>query len=145
MLRSGLFAVLSLAFATAAYAEAGPTIVAPTGKVLVNQGNGFVPATNGLAMSFKDQIMVGKDAVVTLAYAKCSVVLKPGTLLTLPKGDLCGKTPSVVLQNNEAVQIAPVASTDPGGGAACATACDIGLGFVASVAGLATYSTVSKP
>ena len=145
MLRLGLFSVLSLAMATAAYAEAGPTIVAPTGKVLVNQGNGFVAATDGLALSFKDQIMVGKDAAVTLAYAKCSVVLKQGTLLTLPKGDLCGKTPSVVLQNSEAVQIAPVASTDPAGGGTCTIACDVGLGFVVGVAGLTYYGTVSKP
>ena len=144
MLRSGLFAALSLAMATPAFAEAtqsGPTIVAPTGKVLVNQGNGFVPATNGLALSFKDQIMVGKDAAVTLAYAKCSVVLKQGTMLTLPKGDLCEKTAETVLNNS--VVISPVSTGVVGG--AGSNASIVGFGFAGAVGATALGNSILQP
>ena len=146
MLKSVLFVTLTLVMATSAYADAtqtGPIVVAPVGKVLVNQGGGFVPAIDGLTLKFNDRIMVSKDAAVTLAYAKCSVALKPGTLLTLPKGDLCGKS-SAALQNSAYVQIAPVASTATGDGVACTTACTGGLAFVAGVAAVAVYETISK-
>lgn len=116
MLKLSLFAAFSIAMTTAVCAEAtamGPVIVSPAGKVLVNQGNGFVAATDGLTLKFNDRIMVGKDGAVTLAFAKCSVVLKQGTLLTLPKGDLCGKTAVASLQSSEVVKVEPVMVSIP--------------------------------
>ena len=113
MLKTLLVTTISFAAVTSAYAvavEVGPRLVAPTGKVLVNQGQGFVAASDGLALNFKDQIMVGKDAAVTLAYARCSVVLKQGTILTLPKGDLCGKEASATLTSSNALRVEPAAS-----------------------------------
>ena len=112
MLKAVLVTTFMFAAVTSAYAvalEVGPRLVAPTGKVLVNQGQGFVAASDGLALNFKDQIMVGKDAAVTLAYAKCSVVLKQGMLLALPKEDLCGKGASATLTSSNALRVEPVA------------------------------------
>jgi hypothetical protein len=148
MFKTILVAAISFASISAAYAEAitnGPTLIAPTGKVLVNHGQGFVQAADGQTLKFQDRIMVGKGAAVTLAYAKCSLVLKEGTLLSLPKGDLCGKDSTAALQNSEAIQIAPVAITGVGGGAGCTAACGVGLGFMAGIGAIGAYETVSKP
>ena len=142
MFKTLLVMTISIASVTSTYAQGvdvGPTVVAPTGKVLVNQGQGFVQAADGLTLKFNDKIMVGKDAAVTLAYNKCSVVLKQGTFLTLPKGDLCGKTTVAALQNSEAVKVEPVnidsfPSLDQPDSLGCPQ-CLIGVGIVALTVG----------
>ncbi|MEO9167873.1 MAG: hypothetical protein ABI230_05680 [Aestuariivirga sp.] len=143
MFKFALFASLSIGMATAVHADTtqtGPVLVAPTGKVLVNLGQGFVPASDGLALNFKDQIMVGKDAAVTLAYAKCSLVLKQGTMLTLPKGDLCGKTADATLASSNVLRMEPADDTDFAG----APANTVGLTFVGSLLAIGGFMTISN-
>jgi hypothetical protein len=55
------------------------------GKVLVNHGDGFIPAGGLTALTAGDKIMVGKEGSATVAYAAagCSVSLAPATVVTI--------------------------------------------------------------
>jgi hypothetical protein len=68
--------------------EAGANIVQldrPQGKVLVNQGQGFRPASESLPLKAGDQVMVGANGAATLRYAEaqCSVTLSPSSVMTV--------------------------------------------------------------
>ena len=85
---------LSLALASASVQAA--TMVASVGdfqgKVLVNQGNGFVPVAGRLALKAGDTVMVGEESFATVTYNnECSVALTSPTMFIVSGKAPCAK------------------------------------------------------
>jgi len=79
------------------------------GSVLVNQGERFVPATEGQSLNAGDRLMVTKNANATLVFGKgCSTEVKGGTMVTVPEQSIC-EGGQLVTQSLE-----PGAGTAPG-------------------------------
>ena len=59
-----------LTLASVAFAQGAPvaTITKVEGKVQVNQGDGFVPASEGMRLQAGDRVMVGDDSEADLKY-----------------------------------------------------------------------------
>lgn len=79
-----IVAVLAaVSFSAQAFAAAPVAVVgAASGKVLVNQGKGFVPLAEGAALFVGDKVFVGKDGKATISYteAKCTVDVAPASV-----------------------------------------------------------------
>jgi hypothetical protein len=98
-LLSGAFAailVVSTAYSAVNIAQLGDV----KGKVLINHGDGFTPASGLSALNVGDKVMVGKDGSATVAYAGagCSVSLAPATVVTIGEVAPCqaGETMAAV-------------------------------------------------
>lgn len=54
-----------------------------SGKVLVNQGKGFVPLAEGAALFAGDKVFVGKDGAASIAYSdkECTVDIAPASVM----------------------------------------------------------------
>lgn len=60
------------------------------GSVLVNQGENFVPATEGQSLNSGDRLMVTKSSSATLVFGKdCIAEVKAGTIVTIPEQSIC--------------------------------------------------------
>jgi hypothetical protein len=77
------------------------------GKVLVNRGEGFAPASGMIALNAGDKVMVGKDGSATLAYAgaDCSVSLAPATVVTI--GEIAPCQPGETVAAVDSVFVKP--------------------------------------
>lgn len=64
---------------------------AANGKVLVNQGQGFVPAKGTVALNAGDRIMVGKDSSASVLYtaANCKVDVAAATVVSVEASAPC--------------------------------------------------------
>lgn len=89
---------------------------AATGKVLVNQGQGFVSAAGIVALNAGDKIMVGKDSSARVLYtaANCSVDLAAATVMAVEAKAPCAAGETVGAVDSVFVHSA---SGDGGGGA----------------------------
>ena len=97
----------SVAQAAANFAEIGSI----QGKVLVNQGHGFVALADGAALKAGDRVLVGKESGVVIAYANgCSVAVDEPKVLTIAKVAPC-KTGATVAMTGSSL-IAPVADLE---------------------------------
>jgi hypothetical protein len=84
------------------------------GKVLVNQGEGFVALAEGSALKAGDKVLVGKDSSVIIAYkGGCAVSINESKVVTVAKAAPCkaGTTATIVGSN----LISPVADPAAGG------------------------------
>jgi hypothetical protein len=109
-----LIASLMTAFAPAAYA--GETTIAIgniAGKVLVNRGQAFAPASAGMNLKSGDKILVGSGAAATLIYGKCQVSLAAAAVFTVPAHAICADGGAAALVNGQL--ITPVSATVPVG------------------------------
>ena len=84
------------------------------GKVLINQGSGFVAALNGLALKPGDKIMVGKEASAVVAYNNgCEVSISEPKVLTITKLAPCPAGAKIATVGSSFA--APVAGGSGGG------------------------------
>jgi hypothetical protein len=85
----------SLAFAdtTAAPRKAAAEIVSASGKVLLNQGEGFVAATAQTPLAVGDKLMVGEGAGAEIVYAAsgCKLTLNEKSVVTITAEAPCKK------------------------------------------------------
>lgn len=89
-----------------------------SGKVLVNQGEGFVPASEGLSLKHGDKVFVGKDAAASIDYlaANCSVDVASSSVVAIQD-----KAPCAEGENVAAVDSVFVNAAATGGGGGYAT------------------------
>lgn len=84
------------AFAAVPVAQVGKT----SGKVLVNQGKGFVALVEGSALFAGDKVFVGKDATASISYsaANCTVDVAPASVMQVQATAPCaaGETVSSI-------------------------------------------------
>ena len=99
---------LNAAQAAANFAEIGSI----QGKVLVNQGNGFVALTDGALLNAGDRVMVGKDSGAVIAYANgCSVSVNEAKIVTIAKVAPCKVGAHVAMVGSSL--ISPVGDLSP--------------------------------
>jgi hypothetical protein len=140
--------VLSLAMVSASVQAA--TSVAQVGnfhgKVLVNQGKGFVPVSGSLALKAGDAIMVGSESFATVSYNECTVSLSEPTVFTVGEAAPCAKGEKIASAGG--AFIAPAADLDPGCTSAfCATPALLPLlliGGAAATVGVIVVATKKK-
>ena len=77
------------------------------GKVLVNQGKGFVTLANSSILNAGDRVMVGKKSSAVIAYANgCVVTVGATKVVTVGKSAPC-KSGSIVIAPVADVSVAP--------------------------------------
>jgi hypothetical protein len=92
MVRKAFFIVVAAGLlCSAAIAEVNVAQVQSfQGKVLINQGNGFNLAANGLSLKPGDKILVSKEASAIVTYANgCQVSISEPKVLTVSKAAPC--------------------------------------------------------
>lgn len=68
------------------------SLVSVSGKVLVDQGKGFVAAKPGMKLNDKDRVITLNDSAAAVAYADgCVNTLKSNNLLTVDQQAACSK------------------------------------------------------
>lgn len=100
----GAMLSLNVAQAAANFAE----ISSIQGKVLVNQGKGFVALAEGASLKAGDRVLVGKGSGAVIAYANgCAVNLNEPKIVTVAKVAPCKAGAKVALAGSSL--ISPVA------------------------------------
>ena len=114
-------------------------LISSNGKVLVNQGKGFVPADSMASLNVGDQVMVGNQSDAQIAYANggCVITVNPGSLVRIAEKAPCAKGEKVAVVDSTMVQ--PVLA----GGAPPSLAL-LGLGGLVLVGGLIIILTHKK-
>jgi hypothetical protein len=97
-----LFAVLAAAPVSAAKIEGKAQLNSINGKVLVNQGTGFLKPSSGMSLKIGDKIFVGHEASAVITYVadKCQVQVPANRVVAIEVLSPC---------QNKAVQIHPAA------------------------------------
>jgi hypothetical protein len=100
MKKMRLFGAVALSLALVSASVQAATMVAQVGnfhgKVLVNQGEGFVPVSGPLSLKAGDTVMVGEESFATVTYNnKCSVALSSPTVLSVTDKAPCAKGENV--------------------------------------------------
>ena len=99
MTRFYAFAAAALLFVAPAFAQpaAVATLSEIKGRVLVNQGDEFKPATKGMQLRPGDRIMVQDDSSASLTYNdECRSQIEENKIYTVPDRSSCaGGTPLV--------------------------------------------------
>lgn len=115
MKKMRLFGAVALSLALVSASVQAATMVAQVGnfhgKVLVNQGEGFVPVSGPLSLKAGDTVMVGEESFATVSYGECSVALSSPTVFSVTKAAPCAKGEKVAAVNG--AFIAPAADMDP--------------------------------
>jgi hypothetical protein len=81
-----LAAVSMVAFVSAANAA---SLTDVSGSVMINKGNGFVPATAAVELKAGDKVLVGEGGFAAVAYEKCTVSLDKPTVHAVSKVAPC--------------------------------------------------------
>jgi hypothetical protein len=104
----------ALGMPTAAFADSVATLSNASGKVLVNQGKGFVPVLDLVNLNVGDSIMVGADASAQIDYvvADCHITVNSQSLVKIAKKPNCKSGESFAQLNS--VMIEPVNGTVAG-------------------------------
>ncbi len=159
VLSAGVFVAGILAAASATHAAPATAILTDvSGKVLVNDGHGFHPASTSVAIKTGDEIFVASAAGATIHFneANCDVALGAGTVTRVMGASMCQQA----LLNAPAVQglrgsaddlvITPTHGAGTGMIAPGTVAVPVVVGVVAVASGLAlveawTQSSSSSP
>lgn len=111
--------ILSVSLASASALASSPVaqVELLTGKVLVNQGQGFVPAKQGQALMAGDRILVGKDGAASVTYtaAGCSVDVAQATVLSVQAKAPCTEGQNVAAVDSVFVNAARATGANEGG------------------------------
>lgn len=99
-------AAAAVLFSTAAVAGVAQ-IDSAHGKVLVNQGKGFVPVTGLMSLNAGDKIMVGEESFATVSYDQCAVSLSTPMVFSVS-----AKAPCIAGAEMKAVDGAFIVPTD---------------------------------
>lgn len=105
--------------------------------VMVNQGDAYVPAREGMILGNGDQLLVMQGGAALVNYASgCELKLGGNEVLRIAATDACS-APSVAAVN---AQVAPPATSSTGGGSGSgAGGVDFGLVATLAAVGWATY------
>ena len=137
---------LTLASATVGAASMVATVGDFHGKVLVNQGKGFVPVSGPLSLKAGDTVMVGEESFATVSYSECSVALTSPTVFSVSEKAPCAKGEKVA--SVAGAFITPAADMDPGcAGAFCGAPALLPLllvGGAAATVGIIVIATHKK-
>ena len=98
-------AMLALTLASGASAQEGftATITDTDGKVLVNQGEGFAPATEGQRLKPGDRVMAQKGADADIKFDdQCPLDVSQNTIVTIPEKSPCAGGVPLVQELNPA-------------------------------------------
>lgn len=80
----------SVAFAQTDKPESDAELVEIEGSVLVNQGEQFVPASEGIRLKEGDRVMAMSESGALIKYDDgCDVRVEPDTVVTLDEGSPC--------------------------------------------------------
>jgi hypothetical protein len=139
------FSVLPLFLSGATWASEplGTHLESISGKVLVNQGEGFVAADSKTTLKHGTKVLVGDGSTAILSFAAneplppCTMVLKPKSVTTVTDSGMCEAQQKAEVGAFEAVQITPVASDPP---RSTIPPPVVAAGFVTIVAGATIYS-----
>jgi hypothetical protein len=118
-----------------------------SGKVLVNQGQGFVAANSNTTLKRGTEIFVGDGSTATLNFAQnhkqkpCSVVLKPASVTTVSDGGMCKEHDEAAIGSFETTKITPVAGDPPPSQIPPPVAAGV---FIAGVVGLTVLGLVDN-
>jgi hypothetical protein len=107
-MKKTLVTLLSLAMMSSSVLAGGSaaTITDFSGKVLVNHGKGFAPASGVVSLNAGDKVMVGENSFAVVSFAECAVSLSTPTVLAIAE-----KAPCATASGDVAV-ISPVADMD---------------------------------
>ncbi len=91
----------SVAFAASGVAE----LVNVSGKVLVQQGEGFVSVTGSVMLLPGDKVMVGAESSATINYLDggCSVSINDQSLVKVAKKAPCGKGETAAIAGGDLI------------------------------------------
>lgn len=94
MRKLGFVTLLGLSLSLPAFAEdetgAFAKLERVSGHVLVNQGEGFVPATKGMVLKPGDRIMVQGDSQAKVEFSdECEVEIDENKMATIPSKSTC--------------------------------------------------------
>jgi hypothetical protein len=103
-----------LANISMAYAQSSVAVISSSaGKVLVNKGKGFAPASGMLALNVGDTVMVGKGASAVISYNEgCSVNAAASSLVTVSETAPCAA--GQAMMTSDGVFVNATADMDPG-------------------------------
>jgi hypothetical protein len=108
------------------------------GKVLVNQGQGYFAAANGLSLKPGDKILISKEASAIVSYSNgCQVSISEPTVLTVAKAAPCPA-------NTKIASVGSNFATPVSGGAGGLPPPVIGIGAFGAVAATALILAVSN-
>jgi hypothetical protein len=152
MSKMRLFGAVALSLALASASVQAATMVAQVGnfhgKVLVNQGEGFVPVSGPLSLKAGDTVMIGEESFATVSYGECSVALTSPTVFSVTKAAPCAEGATVA--SVDGVFIAPTADMNPAGCAGFMCGAPAGLlplvliGGAAATVGIVVVATHKK-
>ena len=110
-----------------------------SGKVLVNQGDGFAKPKEGIVLRFGDRVLIGSHARVMVKFesAGCSVTYSDAKLLRIPKVAPCKLGEDVAAVDSAFVSPAGIVVPFP----AIFSPAGVGLGVEAGVFGITGYKT----
>ena len=105
-------AMLSLAMlsSTVLAGNVAATISDFSGKVLINKGEGFVPASGLVSLNAGDKVMVGVNSFAVVSFADCAVSLSAPTVMSVTREAPCaaGSAGAAVIQPVAAAPVFPV-------------------------------------
>jgi hypothetical protein len=103
--------VAALTLSSVAQAADGVAVLSDAqGKVLVNQGDGFVPASIDMVLKPTDKLLVGKEGSATVSYTSCAVMLAEAAVFTVSPKAPCAAGQK--LANFQGVLIQPSAGEE---------------------------------
>ena len=151
MKKSILFAACaaSISFASLVSAQDGMNVAIldeVNGSVLVNQGEKFIPATEGQSLNAGDRLMVTKTGNAIIVFGKdCKSEIKAGTMVTIPERSICDGGQLVTQTLEPGAGAAPGANASSSGVGATGTG-NAGIYTLAGVAlAIAAYEINRSP
>jgi hypothetical protein len=111
------------------------------GKVLVNQGSGFVPASGDLPLTSGQKVMVGKDASASLVLENlgCSIALPAGRVTVISNKLTCDDVTTAI--DKAGLTITPTSGQVYPGNIPPKVAAAL---FITAVAGASIYAAVAE-
>jgi hypothetical protein len=90
-------AAFAMAMMTSSVLAATATISDHSGKVLINKGKGFIPATATMSLNDGDKVMVGENSFAVVSFADCAVSISSPTVMSITKTAPCAAAGDVTV------------------------------------------------
>jgi hypothetical protein len=144
MINMRAFGAMALSLTLASASVQAASMVAQVGdfhgKVLVNQGEGFVPVSGPLALKAGDTVMIGEESFATVSYNECAVSLTEPTVFTVGEKAPCAKGEKIA--SVQGTFISPATHSYAGAGGVSFADPDVWLPLAAVGAAAATVLVV---